>query len=104
MGLAPSQAPHNPGSKISIQEAAVKAPTVFVSGAVVAVATLASTIVNCSLATHPPANGSLDNRTGTSVASQDRVIAAQGSGGINSPGTLDKPYVVLVSFDGFRYD
>ena len=59
MGLVPSQAPHNPGSKISIQEATVKRPTILVRSAVIAVAPLASTIVNCNLATHPPANGSL---------------------------------------------
>ena len=28
----------------------------------------------------------------------------QGTGGVNAPETLDKPYVVLVSFDGFRHD
>jgi len=27
-----------------------------------------------------------------------------GTGGVNAPETLDKPYVVLVSFDGFRHD
>lgn len=29
-------------------------------------------------------------------------LQAQGSGGINAPGQRDKPYVVLISFDGFR--
>lgn len=27
-----------------------------------------------------------------------------GTGGINSPETLSKPYLILISFDGFRYD
>ena len=32
------------------------------------------------------------------------VRTADGTGGINALETLDKPYVVLVSFDGFRHD
>ena len=32
------------------------------------------------------------------------VRTPEGTGGINAPETLDKPYVVLVSFDGFRHD
>jgi predicted AlkP superfamily pyrophosphatase or phosphodiesterase len=32
------------------------------------------------------------------------VAAAQGSGGINAPGQVDKPYLVLISIDGFRWD
>ena len=30
--------------------------------------------------------------------------APSGTGGVNAPETLQKPYVVLVSFDGFRHD
>lgn len=30
------------------------------------------------------------------------VLSAQGSGGVNAPAQQDKPYVVLVSFDGMR--
>ena len=33
-----------------------------------------------------------------------RVRTPEGTGGVNAPETLDKPYVVLVSFDGFRHD
>ena len=29
-------------------------------------------------------------------------LAAQGSGGVNAPGQRDKPYVILISFDGFK--
>lgn len=32
------------------------------------------------------------------------AVAAQGSGGVNSPEQRDKPYLVLVSLDGFRWD
>jgi predicted AlkP superfamily pyrophosphatase or phosphodiesterase len=32
------------------------------------------------------------------------ATAADGSGGVNSPAQQDKPYLVLVSFDGFRWD
>ena len=32
------------------------------------------------------------------------VRTPEGTGGVNAPETLDKPYVVLVSFDGFRHD
>ena len=32
------------------------------------------------------------------------LTLAQGSGGINAPGHRDKPYLVLVSIDGFRWD
>jgi predicted AlkP superfamily pyrophosphatase or phosphodiesterase len=32
------------------------------------------------------------------------LAAASGSGGINAPAQRDKPYLVLVSFDGFRWD
>ncbi len=37
-------------------------------------------------------------------ASPDRAAYPEGSGGVNAPEQQDKPYVVLVSFDGFRYD
>ena len=33
-----------------------------------------------------------------------RATTPGGTGGVNAPETLDKPYVVLVSFDGFRHD
>jgi len=32
------------------------------------------------------------------------AAAAAGSGGVNAPGQRDKPYLVLVSLDGFRWD
>ena len=32
------------------------------------------------------------------------LVLAQGSGGINAPSQRDKPYVILVSIDGFRWD
>ena len=33
-----------------------------------------------------------------------RARTPNGTGGVNAPETLQKPYVVLVSFDGFRHD
>lgn len=33
-----------------------------------------------------------------------RATTPGGTGGVNAPETLDKPYLVLVSFDGFRHD
>lgn len=33
-----------------------------------------------------------------------RATTPNGTGGVNAPETLDKPYLVLVSFDGFRHD
>ncbi len=32
------------------------------------------------------------------------IALAQGAGGINAPAQRDKPYLVLVSLDGFRWD
>ena len=37
-------------------------------------------------------------------AQSGRATTPGGTGGINAPETLDKPYLVLVSFDGFRHD
>ena len=37
-------------------------------------------------------------------ATPEPIRTPEGTGGINAPETLDKPYVVLVSFDGFRHD
>ena len=38
------------------------------------------------------------------AAPSDRATTPRGTGGVNAPETLDKPYLVLVSFDGFRHD
>ena len=37
-------------------------------------------------------------------AQPGRATTPGGTGGVNAPETLDKPYLVLVSFDGFRHD
>ena len=37
-------------------------------------------------------------------AAPEPVRTPEGTGGANALETLDKPYVVLVSFDGFRHD
>ena len=37
-------------------------------------------------------------------AQSGRATTPDGTGGVNAPETLDKPYLVLVSFDGFRHD
>ena len=37
-------------------------------------------------------------------AQSARATTPNGTGGVNAPETLDKPYLVLVSFDGFRHD
>ncbi len=37
-------------------------------------------------------------------AQSARATTPGGTGGVNAPETLDKPYLVLVSFDGFRHD
>ena len=37
-------------------------------------------------------------------AQPGRATTPGGTGGVNAPETLGKPYVVLVSFDGFRHD
>ena len=39
-----------------------------------------------------------------SAAQPSRAATPNGTGGVNAPETLDKPYLVLVSFDGFRPD
>ena len=44
----------------------------------------------------PPAAGT--------PAAPEPVRTPEGTGGANAPETLDKPYLVLVSFDGFRHD
>ena len=41
---------------------------------------------------------------GTVTAQTDRATTPNGTGGVNAPETLGKPYLVLVSFDGFRPD
>src|SRR5690554_7046622 len=41
---------------------------------------------------------------GPAPAAPERLAFSAGSGGANAPAQLGKPYVVLVSFDGFRYD
>lgn len=38
------------------------------------------------------------------VATADRIRFPAGSGGVNTPEMRDRPYVVLVSLDGFRHD
>ena len=38
------------------------------------------------------------------AAQSVRATTPSGTGGVNAPETLDKPYLVLVSFDGFRPD
>jgi predicted AlkP superfamily pyrophosphatase or phosphodiesterase len=38
------------------------------------------------------------------AAQPSRATTPAGTGGVNAPETLDKPYLVLVSFDGFRHD
>ncbi len=38
------------------------------------------------------------------AAQSARATTPGGTGGVNAPETLDKPYLVLVSFDGFRHD
>ncbi len=69
------------------------------SGALAALATL----IACAtpVGTAPPAPGPL-GRSEASQAGPDRTPG--GTGGINAPETIDKPYVVLISFDGFRHD
>ena len=47
--------------------------------------------------TTPPAAAAQPSQT-------EPVRTPEGTGGVNAPETIDKPYVVLVSFDGFRHD
>jgi alkaline phosphatase D len=57
------------------------------------------------LACGAPADGPTVGPIPTAEASQpERARTPDGTGGVNAPETLDKPYVVLVSFDGFRHD
>ena len=66
--------------------------------------------VACGLAGAPgaagsdsaPAAGASGPAVGT--AQSGRATTPDGTGGVNAPETLDKPYLVLVSFDGFRHD
>ncbi len=52
-------------------------------------------------ATEPPPTEPI----GSAEATQTQPVRTpEGTGGVNAPETLDKPYVVLVSFDGFRHD
>ena len=66
--------------------------------------------VACGLAGAPEAVGSgsapAAGASGAAVgtAQSGRATTPDGTGGVNAPETLDKPYVVLVSFDGFRHD
>ena len=79
------------------------APAVSVP-AVVVLALVSAT--GCRGAVDAPAHLVTTGRAVT-VASGSRpepVRHAAGTGGVNTPETLDKPYVVLVSFDGFRHD
>lgn len=57
-----------------------------------ALLTLLAVIASCGA----PAAGTPDKA--------EPVRTPGGTGGVNAPETLDKPYVVLVSFDGFRHD
>ena len=38
------------------------------------------------------------------VPNENRIRFPEGSGGINQPEHRDKPYVVMLSLDGFRHD
>ena len=42
--------------------------------------------------------------TASAPAAPEPVRTPEGTGGAHALETLDKPYVVLVSFDGFRHD
>ena len=68
---------------------------------------LAAVLAGCGGASGAPASSAAVS-TETPLQSPAAPIAParrpQGSGGVNAPETLDKPYVVLVSFDGFRHD
>ena len=52
----------------------------------------------------PPGVGSARAPAAAETAQSGRATTPDGTGGVNAPETLDKPYVVLVSFDGFRHD
>ena len=52
----------------------------------------------------PPGVGSARASGAAEAAQSGRATTPDGTGGVNAPETLDKPYVVLVSFDGFRHD
>lgn len=43
-------------------------------------------------------------QVGTAAGSAQTRAVGSGSGGVNRPEHLDKPYVIVVSFDGFRHD
>ena len=72
-------------------------------GVTAALLTLLAAVAGCgvpagtpALTTPPPAAGA--------PAAPEPVRTPEGTGGVNAPETLDKPYVVLVSFDAFRHD
>ena len=52
----------------------------------------------------PPGVGSARAAAAAEAAQSGRATTPDGTGGVNAPETLDKPYLVLVSFDGFRHD
>ena len=52
----------------------------------------------------PPGVGSARASGAAETAQSGRATTPDGTGGVNAPETLDKPYLVLVSFDGFRHD
>ena len=51
-------------------------------------------------ASPPETTSSVNEQT----AAAERFTTPVGTGGTNSEATLDKPYVILISFDGFRHD
>ena len=51
-----------------------------------------------------PGVGSAHASGAVEAVQSGRATTPDGTGGVNAPETLDKPYVVLVSFDGFRHD
>ena len=68
-----------------------------------ALLTLLAAVASCGVpagalapTTPPPAGGA--------PAAPEPIRTPEGTGGVNALETLDKPYVVLVSFDGFRHD
>ncbi|MDP6582768.1 MAG: ectonucleotide pyrophosphatase/phosphodiesterase [Vicinamibacterales bacterium] len=71
-------------------------------GALLTLAALAILLAcGAPAATEPPPTGPV----GSGAAAQTLPVRTpEGTGGVNAPETLDKPYVVLVSFDGFRHD
>ena len=77
---------------------------VWCSGAVLAA------VVACGPAGSGPGTGAVSAAREAGPASaggagqSGRATTPEGSGGVNAPETLDKPYLVLVSFDGFRQD